>query len=135
MSAIGGGGFILPAGFSRILGSLRGANFNVTTDQAIAILPSVTKFAVTGIFITNASLSLTLAVGGFYPSAAKAGVPLVAATQLYSALTSATVLLPATLAAAALATAYAQSQLFFSLTTAQGAAATADIYVAGLDLT
>jgi hypothetical protein len=46
-----------------------------------------------------------------------------------------TVLLPATLAAAALATAYAQSQLFFSLTTAQGAAATADIYVAGLDLT
>lgn len=122
-------------GMQRLLGRLTGANMNVTTDQAIPIAASVTKFLITGIYVTNASLSLTLAAGGFYSGAGKGGTVLVAAVQVYSALTAAGILLQATLAAGATGNAFAQSSIFFSLTTAQGSAATADIYVFGVDLT
>ena len=122
-------------GRQRVLGSLRGANMNSTADQAIAILSTVTKFTVTAILVTNASTSLTLAAGGIYPAASKGGTALVAAGQLYSALTGATIILPATLVGTVAATLYTVSQLFLSLTTGQGSAATADVYVIGIDLT
>ncbi len=118
----------------RVLASLRGANFNVTTDQAFVIPAGITKFLITGINVTNASLSLTLAAGGVYTVAAKGGTVLVLAAQLYSALSASTILLPLTLVAVANTTALTAAP-FFSLTTAQGAAATADIYLVGIDLT
>jgi len=139
---IGDGGAALAA--QRVLASLRGANFNTTNDQPIAIPQRVTAFALTGILVTNASLSLTTAVGGFYPQAAKAGTPIVAAAQAYSALTTANALLNATLAAFGSATRFSSANLgtiggllniWFSLTTAQPVAATADIFLIGLDLT
>jgi hypothetical protein len=120
-------------GMSRVVGTLRGANFNSTADQAIPIAVSV--YQVTGISVTNCSASLTLAVGGFYPTTAKGGTPVVAATQLYSALTSATVLLSSTIAASPLVTRFTANPLYLSLTTAQGSPATCDIYVIGVDLT
>lgn len=115
-----------------ILGRLIGANMNVTTDQTIVIDPSI-KFAVARILVTNASISLTTAVGGIYDTASKAGNALVANTQVYSALTASTKVVALTIAAAGSANIFS-SNLFFALTTAQGAAATADIYVIGDDL-
>src|ERR1700676_5084424 len=81
-----------------VIATLRAANFNITTDQAIAIPATITKWAPTAIYVTNCSISMTLAAGGVYPTTAKGGVALVAATQLYSAATSGTILIPLVLA-------------------------------------
>jgi hypothetical protein len=122
-------------GLTRVLGTLRSANFNSTADQPISITSSVLVYQITSIVVTNCSVSLTLAVGGFYPAASKSGTPIIAATQVYSALNSASVLLGATVAATPLVTRYTASTLYFALTTAQGSAATCDIYIVGNDLT
>lgn len=116
----------------RVLGQLRGANFNSTADQAITI--NVAAYAITSVIVTNCSASLTLVAGGIYPAASKAGTPIVAATQLYSALTAATILLNLTVAATPLVTRYTANPLYLSLTTAQGGAATCDLYIVGVDL-
>jgi hypothetical protein len=116
----------------RILGTLRGANFNSTADQAIPII-GASKYAISQIIVTNCSVSMTLATGGFYTAASKGGSAVVGAAQVYTALTGATSLLSATLAITT--TAWTATPLYFSLTTAQGAAATCDIYVVGIDLT
>lgn len=125
----------MPAGLSQVLGSLRGANFNTTADQAIAIRSAITKFAVSGITVTNCTGTMTLAVGGFYPTTSKGGTALVAAGQAYSALSGITILLPATLAATTLTTAYTVTNIYLSLTVATGSAATCDVYIIGTDLT
>jgi len=127
-----------------VLASARSVNFNTTNDQPIAIPQRVSAFQLTGILVTNASISLTTAVGGFYPAAAKAGTALVAAGQAYSTLTSSSLLLYPTLTSFGQNTRFSASNLsaiagllniWFSLTTPQGAPATADIYLLGLDLT
>lgn len=128
----------------KVLASLRGANFNTTNDQPIAIPLNFVAFMLTRIIITNASISLTTAAGGFYPAASKGGTPIVAANQAYSALTTSAGLLQATLASFGSTTRFSASNLgaigglldiWFSLTTAQGALASADIYLCGIDLT
>lgn len=136
----GAGGMVPPADGIVQIGQLVGANMNVTTDQNIPIkLPAgFTRYRIEAIYVNNASISLTTAAGGVYPAAAKAGVPIVAAAQAYAGLTApgdnaAGSALALTLAAAAATTEFNAVQtalgLFFALTTAQGAAATADIYV------
>ena len=116
----------------QLIGRLIGANMNTTADQAF----TMTQFAqlnpvrIAKITATNASVSLTTAVGGIYPAAAKGGTALVANSQVYSALTAALVAADLTLATAG--TVYAKGgQLYLSLTSPQGVAATADIYVFG----
>jgi hypothetical protein len=128
----------------RVLASLRGANFNTTADQPIAIPQTVTAFQLTGIIITNSNVSPNLtAQGGFYPAASKGGSAIVAAAQSYISLTSANSLLSATLTSFANTTRFSSAtlgtigglmQVWFSLTTAQGATASADIYLTGIDL-
>jgi hypothetical protein len=123
----------------RVLAVLQGADFNSVQDQPLNIPNTITAFQLTGIIITNASISLTTAAGGFYPQFSKAGSAIVAAGQVYSSLTTANLLLNATLTAFALSARFSTallptSQIIFSLTTPQGAAATADIYAVGIDL-
>jgi hypothetical protein len=120
------------AGSSRVIGTLRSANFNSTADQAIPIPAQIIKWAPTAIWVTNCSVSMTLAVGGIYPAVSKGGIALVAATQAYSAATASTILVPSVLAVTT--TAYTINTVYLSLTTAQGAAATCDVYVIGMDL-
>ncbi len=118
-----------------VLCTIRAANFNTTADQACVIPPSITAWAPTAIWCTNASTSLTLAAGGWYPAASKAGTALVAAAPLYSALTGASIILSATLAANIATTRYTINTVYLALTTGQGGAATADCYIVGVDLT
>lgn len=126
-----------------ILGHLLSADFNSILDQSIQIPQAITAMQITGIVITNASLSLTAAAGGFYPTVSKGGTAIVAAGQAYSSLTTAAKLLSATIAATPAATRYSSANmdvisgyltLYLSLTTAQAVAATADIYVLGNNL-
>lgn len=129
----GGCNFIGDLGTSDcLLGTLIGANMNVTTDQAILLpyLPASVKWRVRRITARNASISLTTAVGGIYTAASKGGSALVANSQAYSALTASNLDVDLTLALA-VTLAATVTQLYLSLSTAQGAAATADIYVYG----
>ena len=132
-SSITATGQIFGTGVDQLLGKLIGANMNVTTDQAIPITRiGSQKYIITKIVVTNASTSLTAADGGIYTAASKGGTAIVAAAQVYTALTSATVALDLTLA---VNNTYTLDNLYFSLTGTQGGAATADIYVFGIVLT
>ena len=125
-------GQVIGTGVDQLLGKLIGANMNVTTDQAIPITRIGTqKYLITKIFVTNASTSLTAADGGIYTATSKGGTAIVAAAQVYTALTAATVGLDLTLA---VNNTYVLDNLYLSLTGAQGGAATADIYVFGIIL-
>lgn len=143
---VGDGGPILAS--NKVLASVFSANFNSAGDQPILLPFPIKAFQLTGIVVTNASVSMTTAVGGFYPAAAKAGSAIVAAGQVYSALTGRDLLLQATLTAFASTARFSSNNLplvlgpnsqnvlamYFSLTTAQGAGAAADIYLLGIDL-
>lgn len=118
-----------PMNNTYILASLIGANMNTTADQAITMPAG--KWIVRKIVVTNASVSLTTAVGGFYTAAAKGGVAIVAATQIYSALTTNTKFTDLTLTATMATDILTNTTTYFSLTTAQGVAATADIFIIG----
>lgn len=125
-------GQVIGTGVDQLLGKLIGANMNVTTDQAIPITRiGSQKYLITKIFVTNASTSLTAADGGIYTATSKGGTAIVAAAQVYTALTAATVGLDLTLA---VNNTYTLDNLYLSLTGAQGGAATADIYVFGIIL-
>lgn len=120
----------LPDRFGGILlGELIGANMNSTGDQQIVIFSAPAKYIIRRIVATNASLSLTTAVGGIYTAVSKGGTAVVANSQAYSTLSAGTKFLDLTLASN---TDYrTATSLYLSLTTPQGAAATADIFVYG----
>jgi hypothetical protein len=120
---------------NRLIASIIGANMNVDTDQAMTMALTPAKYIIRKIVATNASINLTTAAGGIYTAASKSGVTVVANTQVYTALTAAAKFVDLTLAAGVTADVATAATLFLSLTTPQGAAATADIYVFGDVLT
>lgn len=142
IGAIQDGGVVQSS--NTILARLLSADFNSILDQPLQIPKVITAFQITGIIITNASLSLTTAAGGFYPTTAKGGTAIVANSQVYSSLSAATKLLSATLVSGvASATRYSSANcdnvdgyltIYLSLTTAQGVSATADVFVLGNNL-
>lgn len=124
----------------RVLGLQQNVDFNSTNDTPILVQSPVQVFQLTGFIITNATRSITTAAGGFYTAASKGGSAIVAAGQVYSALTGPNLLMQPTLTAFALAARFSASllianQIFFSLTTPQGVPCNADIYLIGVDLT
>lgn len=123
----------------RVLTTLLNANFNDTGDQPIALPGGLVCFQLTGIIVARPTGSLTLAAGGFYTEASKGGTPIVAATQIYTALTANTKLMQPTLTAYVASQAFTRAQLpdwavYFSLTTPQGIDYAADIYLLGVEL-
>lgn len=120
------------AGISRVLWTLTGANMNATTDQAFTKVGTFTSFMLEAIIATNASTSLTTAVGGIYPATAKGGTAIVANTQVYSALVAPADQVPLTIADTDIRS---NAATYLSLTTPQGAPATADLYIIGIALT
>lgn len=121
------------SGNTGTLVKLAGANMNTTADQAITGFPS--KYQINGVLFTNASGSLTTAVGGIYTAASKGGSQVIYSGQSYATLTSSSVLLQGSFAIGALEVAYTQATLYLSLTTPQGSALTCDVYVIGTPLT
>jgi len=122
-------------GGSYQLGALLGANFNVTIDQAIlvALPPGASAYVIEAIVATHASVSLTTAVGGIYLGPSKTGLQVVSASQAYSGLTGTAIntagsALPLTVYQGAF---LSVGVVYFSLTTPQGVAATADLRVYG----
>lgn len=126
--------FGLPLGTESVLFRIIGANMNITTDQIFTKVGSFTNFLITEIRATNASASLALAVGGVYTAASKGGNAIVAASQVYSVLTGATVGLSLTRAGVGNGV-QTTAAPYLSLTTGNGSAATADVYIIGIALT
>jgi hypothetical protein len=114
----------------RLLASFQGVNLNATGDTVLPI-NNTTSYSVSNVIVTNASTSLTTAAAGVFPAPAAGGTAIVANAAL-SACTGATVVSQRTVASTAAQT---TQNIYFNVATAQGAAATADVYVYGYDLT
>jgi hypothetical protein len=112
-----------------LIGLLRGANMNTTADQAIVCTPK--KYIIRRVIFTNASISLTTAQGGIYTGLVKSGIAIVPAAQVYTSLTAASKFIDTTLGASTGTDTFTNQGVYLSLTTPQGAAATADIYIYG----
>jgi hypothetical protein len=112
----------------RLLAVYKGVNANVTGDTVLPINNS-TSYSVSNVIFTNASISLTTAAAGVFTAPAAGGTGIVANAAL-SALTGSTVVSQRTVASTA---AQAGQNLYVNVGTAQGAAATFDVYVYGYD--
>ena len=113
----------------RLLGVEIGVNVNTTGDQAVIAINNSTNYSVSNVVFTNASISLTTAAAGLFTAPSAAGTGIVANAAL-SALTSSTVVSQRTVAATGIQTG---QNLYLNVGTAQGAAATMDVYVYGYD--
>ena len=114
----------------RLLASFQGVNVNATGDTVLPILDTG-SYSVSNVIFTNASTSLTTAAAGLFTAPSAGGTGIVANAAL-SALTGATVVSQRTVASTA---SQAGQNLYVNVATAQGAAATMDVFVYGYDLT
>ena len=114
----------------RLLASFQGVNVNATGDTVLPI-NNTDRYSVSNVVFTNASVSLTTALAGVFTAPSAGGTAIVANAAL-SAMTSASVVSQRTVASTA---AQAGQNLYVNVGTAQGAAATMDVFVYGYDLT
>ena len=112
----------------RLLAVYQGVNLNATGDTVLPIINS-SSYSVKTVVVTNASISLTTAAAGLFTAPSAGGTGIVANAAL-SALTGPTVVSERTVASTAVQTG---QNLYFNVGTAQGAAATGDVYVYGYD--
>ena len=114
----------------RVLAVVKGVNVNATGDTLLPIICSTT-FSVSNVIFTNASVSLTAASAGVFTLPAGAGTAIVASAAM-AACTSSAVVSQRTVASTNAVT--AALNLYLNVGTAQGAAATVDVYVYGYDI-
>ena len=114
----------------RLLASYTGVNANATGDTILPLLDS-SSYSVKFVVFTNASVSLTTAAAGLFTAPSAGGTGIVANAAL-TALTGSTVVSERTVASTAVQTG---QNLYVNVGTAQGAAATFDVYVYGYDFT
>ena len=114
----------------RLLASYQSVNVNATGDTVLPILDTG-SYSVSNVIVTNASISLTTAAAGLFTAPSAGGTGIVANAAL-SACTGPTVVSQRTVASTAAQTG---QNLYINVGTAQGAAATMDVFVYGYDLT
>ena len=110
----------------RLIGKVNGASLTVVGDNIIPCI-NTSSFSVTAVIVTNASVSLAQAQGALYTLPAAGGTAIVSAAALSGATT------PAKVVAHSIASTDNPSvnTLYYRCTTANTAAATADVYVYG----
>jgi hypothetical protein len=113
----------------RLIASAEGVNLNSVGDTIAPILASG-RVSVQSIIVTNASVDLTTAELAVYTGAAAAGTAIKTAYALSGNTTAAKVVVTA----ATSTDAVTGTPLYIRNTTAQGAAATADVFIYGYDL-
>jgi hypothetical protein len=115
-------------GAIRLLAYAQGVNLNATGDTVLPIINSA-SYSVYQVILTNASTSLTTAAAGLFTAPSAGGTAVVANAAL-SAATGSTVVSGRTVASTNTLTG---QNLYWNVGTAQGAAATGDVYVYGYD--
>lgn len=113
----------------RLIASAEGVNLNSVGDTIAPILASG-RVSVQSIIVTNASVDLTTAQLAVYTGAAAAGTAIKTAYALTGNTTAAKVVVTA----ATSTDAVTGTPLYIRNTTAQGSAATADVFIYGYDL-
>jgi len=116
----------------RLLAVFQGVNANATGDTVLPIIDSTT-WSVKNVVFTNASISLTTAAASVYtaPNGSSGSGTAIVSNAALSGLTGPTVVSERTVASTASQTV---QNLYVNVATAQGAAATFDVYVYGYDL-
>ena len=104
------------------------------TSSDPGFIAGASKYIVTDIYVTNCSASLTTAKGGFYTAASKGGTIIGAVTTAYTNCTGATTMQRLQALTNEDSNTFTAATLFLSLTTAQGTAATGDVYVMGIPI-
>lgn len=113
----------------RLLASYQGVNVNAAGDTILPILDT-SRYSVSNVIFTNASVSLSSAAAGLFTAPGASGA--IVSNAALSALTSASVVSQRTVASTA---AQSGQNLYLNVGTPQGAAATMDVFVYGYDLT
>ena len=113
----------------RLLAVATGVNVNATGDQAVLPIINSSNYSIANVVFTNASVSLSSAAAGLFTAPTAGGTGVVANAAL-SALTGPTVVSQRTVASTAI---QSGQNLYLNVGTAQGAAATMDVYVYGYD--
>lgn len=122
----------------RLLGSARAVNANAAVDTIIPIINSQSWVPDVAIWC-NASISLSTATAALYTGPNKTGTALIAAATALSGLTSSLVVGRPTVVAGTKLLAYGlqngfTNYIYLNIATAQGAAATFDFFLYGIDL-
>lgn len=113
----------------RLLAIQKACNVNALGDIALPII-SATNYSVSNVVMSGATISLTTAAAGLFTAPGAGGTAIVANAAL-SALTGPTIVSQRTVASTTNRT---EQTLYLNTATAQGAAATVDVYVYGYDL-
>lgn len=111
-----------------LLGSLTAADLNTLGDTLIPIVGS-TRYRVTRIVVENASVSLTTVTVGVFSGAG--GIGTIAADQAVTAATTANKFVSLTISGIGLTDIFTGANLYFRVGVAQGAAATANVWIFG----
>jgi hypothetical protein len=115
----------------RLLASAQGVNLNAVADTVATLVNDSGNVSVQSIIVANASVDLTTAQLAVFSGPGGTGTAIKSAYALTGNSTSAKVVVTAATSTDAVDV----SQLFIRCTTAQGAAATADVFIYGYDLT
>lgn len=113
----------------RLIASAQGVNLNQVGDTVAPIL-AAGSVSVQSVIVANASVSLTTAQLGVYTGAGATGTAVKSAYALSGNSTTTAVVVTAATSTAAIS----GTPLYIRCTTAQGAAATADVFIYGYDL-
>jgi hypothetical protein len=113
----------------RLIASAQGVNLNAVADTVATVLSSG-RVSVQSIIVTNASVDLTTAQLAVYTGPGATGT----AVKTAYALTGNTTAAKVVVTAATSTDAVTGTPLYIRNTTAQGAAATADVFIYGYDL-
>ena len=113
----------------RLIASAEGVNLNAVADTVATVLSSG-RVSVQSIIVTNASVDLTTAQLAVYTGPGATGT----AVKTAYALTGNTTAAKVVVTAATSTDAVTGTPLYIRNTTAQGAAATADVFIYGYDL-
>jgi len=111
----------------RLLAVATGVNVNATGDTVLNVI-NAANWSVSNVVFTNASISLTTAAAGVFTAPGAQGA--IVSNAALSALTGPTVVSQRTVASTATNTG---TYLYVNVGTAQGAAATMDVYIYGYD--
>lgn len=115
----------------RLLASAQGVNLNAVGDTVASLLNDSGNVSVQSIIVANASVDLDTAQLAVYTGPGATGTAIKTAYALSGNSTSAKVVVTAATSTDAIDV----SQLYIRCTTVQGAAATADVFIYGYDLT
>lgn len=115
----------------RLLAAVQGVNLNQVGDTVAQIVNNSGSYSVQSIIVANASVNLTTAQLAVYTGAGATGT----AVKSAYALTGNSAPAKVVVTAATSTDIVSGTPLYIRCTTAQGAAATADVYIYGYDLT